>query len=91
MNSYLENLPGLFKSTKANLATKLVMPLKDANLATHLLQMCPVKWQQHCDLMENSTLVNTWALLLVLENIKSNIELNDKPPSKDKAKGADFK
>ena len=41
--------------------------------------------------MENSTPVSTRALLLVLENIESNIELDDKPPSKDKAKGADSK
>ncbi len=41
--------------------------------------------------MENSTPASTSALLLVLENIKSNIELDDKPPSKDKAKGADSK
>ena len=28
---------------------------------------------------------------MVLENIESNVELDDKHPSKDKAKGADFK
>ena len=28
---------------------------------------------------------------MVMENIESNIELDDKPPSKDKAKGADSK
>ena len=53
----------------------------------HLLQMCPVKWQRQYNLMENSTLVSTRALLLVLENIESNAELDDKPTSKDKAKG----
>ena len=41
--------------------------------------------------MENSTLVSTRALLLVLENNVSNVELNDKPPSNDKAKGTDTK
>ena len=30
-------------------------------------------------------------LVDVLENIKSNVKLDDKPPSKDKAKGADSK
>ena len=53
--------------------------------------MCPVKWQRQYNLMENSTPVSTRALLMVLENIESNVELNDKPPSKDKAKGADSK
>ena len=52
--------------------------------------MCPAKWQRQYDLTENSTPVSTRALLLVLENIKSNMELNE-PPSKDKAKGADSK
>ncbi len=37
LNSYLKNLPSLFQSPKANLATKHFMPLKDADLATHLL------------------------------------------------------
>jgi hypothetical protein len=67
------------------------MSLEDADLATHLLGMCPVQWQRQYDLMENSTLVSTRALLMVLENIESNVELNDKPPSKVKAKGTDSK
>ena len=37
LNSYLENLPSLFQSPKANSATKPVTPLEDADLATHLL------------------------------------------------------
>ena len=41
--------------------------------------------------MKNSTPVSKRALLMVLENIESNVELDDKPPSKDKAKGADSK
>ena len=37
LNSYLENLPSLFQSPKANSATKPVTPLEDADLAMHLL------------------------------------------------------
>ena len=37
VNSYLENLPSLFQSPKTNSATKLVMPLEDADLKMHLL------------------------------------------------------
>ena len=81
----------MFQSTKSNSVTKLAMSLKDADLMTHLLQMCPVKWQLQYNLMENSTPVSTRTLLLVLENTKSNVKLDDKPPSKDKAKGADSK
>ena len=43
--SYLEMLPCLFYSPKANLTTKEVLPLDDADLATHLLRMCPARWQ----------------------------------------------
>ncbi len=41
--------------------------------------------------MENSGPVSTKALLFILETIESNVKLNDKPPNKDKAKGADSK
>ena len=89
LNNYLEILPGLFQSLKVNLATKLIMPLKVANLVAHLLQMYPVKWQWQYNLMENSNPLSTTALLLVLESIKSNVKVDEKPPCKDKAKVAD--
>ncbi len=41
--------------------------------------------------MENPNPVSTRALLMVLENIESNVEPDEKPPSKDKAKGANNK
>eukprot|EP00804_Cyclotella_cryptica_P028378 CCRYP_016438-RA/>CCRYP_016438-RA protein AED:0.40 eAED:0.79 QI:0/0/0/1/1/1/5/0/356 len=89
LNSYLETLPCLYYSPKANQATKKVLPLDDADLATHLLRMCPAKWQTQYDLTENTTPVSTRALLLVLENIENNAELDNKPASTTKAKGAD--
>eukprot|EP00804_Cyclotella_cryptica_P003882 CCRYP_015754-RA/>CCRYP_015754-RA protein AED:0.44 eAED:1.00 QI:0/0/0/1/1/1/2/0/223 len=76
LNSYLETLPCLYYSPKANQATKKELPLDDANLATHLLRMCPAKWQTQYDLTENTTPVSTRALLLVLENIENNAELD---------------
>jgi hypothetical protein len=91
LNSYLETLPCLFNSPKANQVTKKVLPLDDADLATHLLRMCPAKWQTQYDLTENSTPVSTRALLLVLENIENNVELDAKPASTTKARGADQK
>ena len=89
LNSYLESLSCLYYSPKANSVTKPVMLLDDSDLATHLLHMCPQKWQRQYDLNNHSTLLSTRALLLVLKNMKTNIELNDKPPSNNKAKGAD--
>eukprot|EP00804_Cyclotella_cryptica_P019778 CCRYP_009682-RA/>CCRYP_009682-RA protein AED:0.44 eAED:0.96 QI:0/0/0/1/0/0.33/3/0/306 len=91
LNSYLETLPCLYYSPKANQATKKILPLDDADLATHLLCMCPAKWQTQYDLTENTTPVSTRALILVLENIENNAELDNKPANTTKAKGADMK
>jgi hypothetical protein len=53
--------------------------------------MCPAKWQTQYDLMENTTPISTRALLLVLENIKNNMEINAKTSSASNPKGADGK
>ena len=74
-----------------NQAAKLVLPLDNTNLATHLLCMCPAKWQTQYDLMEKMTPVNTRALLLILEKIKNNAEVEGKPSSVIKSKGAEGK
>ena len=91
LNSYLETLPCLYYSPSANPATKKVLPLDDADLATHLLRMCPAKWQTQYDLTEKTTPVNTRALLLILEKIENNAELEAKPPTAAKPKGAEGK
>jgi hypothetical protein len=91
LNSYLETLPCLYYSLSANPATKQVLPLDDADLAMHLLRMCPAKWQTQYDLTEKTTPVNTRALLLTLEKIENNAELEAKPPSAIKPKGAEGK
>ena len=87
LNSYLKNLPCLYFSTSANQVTKMVKPLDDADLATHLLRMCPAKWQTQYDLTEKTTPVSVRALLPILEKIKNNAELDAKPPN-NKMKGA---
>eukprot|EP00804_Cyclotella_cryptica_P017472 CCRYP_017393-RA/>CCRYP_017393-RA protein AED:0.70 eAED:0.41 QI:0/0/0/0.5/1/1/2/0/179 len=68
-------LPCLYYSPKANQATKKVLPLDDDDIITHLFRI----------------LVSTRALLLVLENIKNSAQLDVKPSSTTKAKGADQK
>ena len=65
--------------------------MDDADLAMHLLRMCPAKWQTQYDLMENTTPVSTRALLLVLENIENNAELEVKPTNANKSKGPEGK
>jgi hypothetical protein len=88
LNSYLDNLPCLYFSASANQATKIIKPLDNSDLATHLLRMCPAKWQTQYDLTEKTTPVSTRALLLILEKIENNAELDAKPPSGNKMNGS---
>jgi hypothetical protein len=53
--------------------------------------LCPAKWQTQYDFTEKTTPVNTGALLLILEKIKNNADLEAKPPSVIKSKGAECK
>jgi len=93
LNSYLETVPCMHYSPSANLATKQAFPLDDTDLMTHLLGMCPAMWQTQYDLTEKTTPVSTRALLLILEKIeiKNNTEVETKPPSAIKPKGAEGK
>ena len=67
--------------------TKVVKPLDDSDLATHLLRMCPAKWQTQYDLTEKTTPVSVRALLPILEKIENNAEHEAKPPIVNKMKG----
>jgi hypothetical protein len=80
LNSYLENFPCLYYSSNASRVTKMVKPFDDADLMTHLLHMCPAKWQSQYDLMEKTTLVSIRALLPILKKIENNAELDAKTP-----------
>jgi hypothetical protein len=53
--------------------------------------MCPAKWQTQYNLTEKMTPVNTRALLLILEKIENNAEVEAKPPTVTKPKGAEGK
>jgi hypothetical protein len=53
--------------------------------------MCPSKWQTQYDLTEKTAPVNTKALMLILENNKNNTEVETKPHSMIKPKGAEGK
>ena len=90
LNSNLKTLPCLYYSPSANQAIKQVLSLDGAALAMHLLRMCPAKWQTQYNLTEKTTPVNTRALL-ILEKIENNAELETKPPSTIKPKGAEGK
>ena len=68
-----------------------VLPLDNADLAMHLLCVCPAKWQTQYDLMEKMTPVNIRALLLILEKLENNEEVEAKLPNMIKSKGAEGK
>ncbi len=57
------------------------------DLATHLLCMCPARWQTQYNLTKNTTPVSTRALLLILENIDNNANLDNKSQNSSKSKG----
>ena len=61
LNCYVKMFSCLYYSQKATQATKQALPLDDADLAMHLLCMCPAKWQTQYNLMENTTPVSTKA------------------------------
>jgi len=74
-----------------NQSTKQVLPLDNTNLAMHLLRMCLAKWQTQYDLTVKTTPVNTRIFLLILEKIENNAEMETKPHSTIKPKGAEGK
>ncbi len=65
--------------------------MDDADLTTHLLYMCLIKWQTQYDLTENTTLVSNRALQLVLVNVENSMESDYKSQNSNKSKGAEEK
>jgi hypothetical protein len=53
LNSYVKYLPSIYNSPKAMESTQLAVPYTEAQLAVQLLRMCPVHWQNQCDLNQN--------------------------------------
>ena len=84
LNAYVDLLPNLYNSPRAGPCTKPVKKYDEADLAMHLLRMCPETWQNQYDLSKETIPQNPIALLAVLENIEklgtsSNVPM--KPPA----------
>ena len=90
LNSYIKLLPGLYNSPKAGPATKPVEPFDEAELACHLLHMCPESWQDHYNLAQETVPQETRKLLLVLENIEKLVA-NDSRKSAANSAGTNAK
>ena len=70
LNDYLELLPCLYQSNLATPATKKVAPIDDADLAQHILRMCPETWQAQYELKAETVPQCIHDLLDDLEKIK---------------------
>ena len=70
LNDYLELLPCLFPRNRATPATKKVGPIDDANIAGHILCMCPGTWQAQDKLKAETIPQCIFDLLDNLEKIK---------------------
>jgi len=54
LNGYLNLLPCLYNSNRATKMTKWVGPFNDADLASHILHMCPRTWQAQYELTKDT-------------------------------------
>ncbi len=75
LNSYVKYLPSIYNSPKATESTQLAVPYTEAQLAVHLLHMCPVHWQNQYDLNQNTIPQDTRRLLTVLETLRSLVQV----------------
>eukprot|EP00804_Cyclotella_cryptica_P007762 CCRYP_001368-RA/>CCRYP_001368-RA protein AED:0.24 eAED:0.47 QI:0/0/0/1/1/1/2/0/781 len=91
LNNYVEDLPCLYYSPSASTMTQQVYSFTDAELACHILRMCPLKWQDQYHLLEKCYPKGVKPLLLILERIEvahpvDERQLSSKPA---KAQGAE--
>ncbi len=93
LNSYIIQLPCWFHSPSAKPnTTPTNVPFTKADLASHILWMCPLTWQDHFNLHKKSvTSVDMCSLLMSLRAIervctqeKTNTQSNEKAFNKGK-------
>jgi hypothetical protein len=86
LNNYLELLPCLYQSNWATPATKKVGPIDNADLAGHILRMCPGTWQAQYKLKAKTVPQCVHDLLDDLEKIKKAFPTeHDQSDKKSKA------
>jgi hypothetical protein len=91
LNDYLELLPCLYQSNQATPATKKVGPIKDADLAGHILCMCPGTWQAQYELKAKTVPQCICDLLDDLEKIEKASAMEcDQSIKKGKANPGEF-
>ncbi len=86
LNNYLELLPCLYQSNRETLATKKAGPIDDANLAGHILCICPGTWQAQYELKAETVPQCIHDLLDDLKKIKKTFPTErDQSTKKGKA------
>eukprot|EP00804_Cyclotella_cryptica_P018191 CCRYP_005945-RA/>CCRYP_005945-RA protein AED:0.39 eAED:0.39 QI:0/-1/0/1/-1/1/1/0/98 len=90
LNNYVEDLPCLYYSPSASTQTQQVYSFTDAELACHILRMCPLKWQDQYHLLEKCYPEGK-PLLLILERIEvaHPVDERQSPSKPAKAQGAE--
>ena len=91
LNNYVEDLPCLYYSPSASTQTQQVYSYTDAELACHILRMCPLKWQDQYHLLEKCYPEGVKPLLLILERIEVAHPVDERQSSSKptKAQGAE--
>ena len=90
LNDYLDLLPCLYQSNRATKTTKKVGPIEDADLAGHILRMCPGMWQAQYELKADTVPQCVRDFLDDLEKIKKDFLMEwEQPSKKDKANPGD--
>eukprot|EP00804_Cyclotella_cryptica_P014238 CCRYP_005658-RA/>CCRYP_005658-RA protein AED:0.27 eAED:0.27 QI:0/-1/0/1/-1/1/1/0/224 len=85
LNNYVEDLPCLYYSP-ASTQTQQVYSFTDAELACHILRMCPLKWQDQYHLLEKCYPEGVKPLLLILERIEVAHPVDERQSSSKPAK-----
>eukprot|EP00804_Cyclotella_cryptica_P009652 CCRYP_011204-RA/>CCRYP_011204-RA protein AED:0.19 eAED:0.19 QI:0/-1/0/1/-1/1/1/0/292 len=86
LNNYVEDLPCLYYSPSASKQTQQVYSFTDAELACHILHMCPLKWQDQYHLLEKCYPEGVKPLLLILERIEVAHPVDERQSSSKPAK-----
>eukprot|EP00804_Cyclotella_cryptica_P006309 CCRYP_010148-RA/>CCRYP_010148-RA protein AED:0.43 eAED:1.00 QI:0/0/0/1/1/1/2/0/386 len=86
LNNYVEDLPCLYYSPSASTMTQQVCSFTDAELACHILRMCPLKWQDQYHLLEKCYPEGVKPLLLILERIEVVHPVDERQSSSKPAK-----
>jgi len=69
LNGYLDQLPCLLYSERATKQTKVMEPINDPDLASHILRMVPRHWHDQYELTGITVPQSVCKLLKALERI----------------------